>query len=239
MYKGERILAMIPARGGSKGLPGKNIKPLCGKPLIAWTARQALKSKLLDRVIVDTDSPEIAAVAKKYGAQSPYLRPARLAGDKARIVDVVLHAFEFFEKNGETFNYFLLLEPTSPLRKEGDIDRAIKKLVDAGSRADSLVSVGEIALEHPAYAKKMAPGGLIEPYCKNVAAAGNRQGLAKAYFPYGVVYLSKVAAIKKTGQVYGGRVIPMEIERWQNYEINDIWDLRCVEAVMREQGNFK
>lgn len=239
MYKRKRILAIIPGRGGSKGLPGKNIKPLCGRPLISWTARQALMSKLPDKVIVDTDSPEIAAVAKKCGVQVPYLRPSRLAGDNARIVDVVLHAFDFFEKNGEMYDYLLLLEPTSPLRKKGDIDRAIRTLVNAGDAADSLISVGEIALEHPAYAKKLTSGGGVEPYCRNILASGNRQGLLKAYFPYGVVYLSKVSVIRKTGQIYAGRVIPMIIERWQNYEINDVWDLRCVEAVMRERGGFK
>lgn len=234
MYKGKKILAMIPARGGSKGLPGKNVRPLLGKPLIGWTVGQALASRCLDRVIADTDSPAIAAAAKKHGAEVPYLRPARLAGDKARIVDVVLHALDFFEARGEKYDYFLLLEPTSPLRKAGDIDRAIKTLVDAGNKADSLVSVGAIALEHPAYAKKINARGRVEPYCPGLLAAGNRQGLAKAYFPYGVVYLSSVKFIRSSGQVYGGRLLPMEVERWQNYEINDIYDFRCVEAVMKE-----
>lgn len=234
MYKGKKILAMIPARGGSKGLPGKNVRPLLGKPLIGWTVGQALESRNLDRVIADTDSPAIAAAAKKYGAEVPYLRPARLAGDKARIVDVVLHALDFFEARGEKYDYFLLLEPTSPLRKAGDIDRAIKTLVDAGNKADSLVSVGPIALEHPAYAKKINARGRVEPYCKGLLAAGNRQGLAKAYFPYGVVYLSSVKFIRRSGQVYGGRLLPLEVQRWQNYEINDIYDFRCVEAVLKE-----
>lgn len=234
MYKGKRILAMIPARGGSKGLPGKSLKPLLGKPLIGWTVGQALASRYLDRVIADTDSPAIAAAAGKYGAEVPYLRPARLAGDKARIIDVVLNSLDFLEKSGERYDYFLLLEPTSPLRKAGDIDRAIKTLVDAGAKADSLVSVGPIALEHPAYAKKINGRGLLEPYCPGLLSSGNRQGLAKAYFPYGVVYLSSVKFIRRSGQVYGGRLLPMEVERWQNYEINDIYDFRCVEAVLKE-----
>lgn len=234
MYKGKKILAMIPARGGSKGLPGKNIKPLLGKPLIGWTVRQALASKYLDKVIADTDSAAIAAAAKKYGAQVPYLRPARLAGDKARIVDVVLHALDYFAARGERFDYFLLLEPTSPLRKPGDIDKAVKTLVDAGAAADSLVSVGRIALEHPAYAKKIDRRGRVLPYCEGLLSAGNRQALANAYFPYGVVYLSSVKFIRRSGQVYGGRLLPMEIERWQNYEINDIYDFKCVEAILKE-----
>lgn len=234
MYKSKRILAMIPARGGSKGLPGKNIKPLLGRPLIGWTVAQARSSRLLDRIIADTDSPAIAAAAKRCGAEVPYLRPPGLAGDNARIIDVVLHSLDYFEKRGEKFDYFLLLEPTSPLRKPGDIDRAIKILVNAGGKGDSLVSVGRIALEHPAYAKKLAARGRVEPYCRGLLSAGNRQGLAPAYFPYGVVYLSSVKFIRRSGQVYGGRLLPMELERWQNYEINDIFDFRCVEAVMKE-----
>ncbi len=234
MYKGKKILAMIPARGGSKGLPGKNLRPLLGKPLIAWTVAQALASRYADRVIADTDSPAIAAAARKAGAGVPYLRPARLAGDKARIIDVVLHSLDYFEALGESYDYFLLLEPTSPLRRPGDIDRAIKTLIDAGAKADSLVSVGRIALEHPAYAKKINARGRVEPYCPGLVSSGNRQGLSRAYFPYGVVYLSSVKFIRRSGMVYGGRLLPMEIERWQNYEINDIFDFKCVEAVMKE-----
>jgi CMP-N-acetylneuraminic acid synthetase len=234
MYKGKKILALIPARGGSKGLPGKNIKPLFGKPLIGWTIEQALRSRLLDRVVVSTDDKAIAETAVKYGAEVPCLRPPGLARDNSRVVDVVLHVLDLFEKRGEKYDYLLLLEPTSPLRKKGDIDRAVRTLVDAGARADSLVSVGEIALEHPAYAKTIGRNKFIKPYCPDISSAGNRQGLAKAYFPYGVVYLSKVPFIRKRGQVYGGKILPLFIERWQNYEINDALDLKCVETIFKE-----
>jgi len=122
MYKGKKILALIPARGGSKGLPGKNIKPLLGKPLIAWTIEQAKASKYVDRVVVSTDDDEIAEVAIRYGAEVPFLRPKELARDDSPTIDAILHALDFFSDKGERFDLLALLEPTSPLRDSEDID---------------------------------------------------------------------------------------------------------------------
>lgn len=233
MYKDRKILGLIPARGGSRGLPGKNVKPLLGKPLIAWTVEQARAAELLDRVMVDTDSPQIAEAAKAAGAQVPFLRPAELALDTSPVIDTVLHVLEVFEKEGERYDYLALLEPTSPLRKPGDIDRGIRMLIGRESEASSLVSVGEIALEHPLYAKKISPAGLVQAYGGDTCAL--RQALPKAYFPYGVLYLSRAAAIREHHAVYPEPVLAMTVERWQNYEINDIWDFLCVETVMKER----
>ena len=236
MYKDKKILGLIPARGGSKGLPGKNIKPLLGIPLIAWTVKQALRSKYLDRVIVSTDSMEIARAAKKYGAEIPFMRPKELAADKSNIIDTVLHALSYFEKSGINFDYLALLETTSPLRKDNDIDKAIKKLIDCGGKAESLVSVGKIALEHPEYAKIITGNNRVKPYaCNGRRPTALRQKLPDAYFPYGVIYLSKVSAIKKYNAVYPGRIWPYVIERWQNYEINDILDFLCIEAILKNR----
>jgi CMP-N-acetylneuraminic acid synthetase len=233
MYKGKTILGLIPARGGSKGLPGKNIKPLLGTPLIAWTIKQAFGSKYLDMVAVSTDSRHIAAVAKKYGAEVPFIRPKRLATDKSKVIDTILHALKYFEKSGMKFDYLALLETTSPLRKDGDIDNAIKMLIGSDQDADSLISVGKIALEHPAYAKTLSWDGLVESYIdssKRVAML--RQNLPIVYFPYGVIYLSKVSSIKRYNAAYAGKILPYLIERWQNYEINDMWDFMCVESIL-------
>jgi CMP-N,N'-diacetyllegionaminic acid synthase len=236
MYKKKKILALIPARGGSKGLPGKNIKPLAGVPLIGWTIRQALKSKYLDKVIVNTDSAEIARVAKRYGAEIPFMRPRQLATDKSKIIDTILDTLDRLEKAGFGFDYLALLEVTSPLRNEKDIDSAIKKLIDRGPAADSLISVGEIALEHPAYAKTITADGWVQPYTSKVkGAAALRQKLPAAYFPYGVIYLSKVQAIRRYNAMYAGKIAPYVIERWQNYEINDILDFLCVETILKNK----
>src|SRR3990172_8434607 len=147
MYKGKSVLGIIPARGGSKGLSRKNIRLLAGKPLIAWTIEQANTSKYLDKVIVNTDDQQIADTAKKYGADVPFLRPRELAGDTTPMIDVIFHTLNFFKNSGTAFDYLALLEPTSPLRADHDIDNAIQKLISE-TDADSLVSVGEVHLEH-------------------------------------------------------------------------------------------
>lgn len=130
MFNDKKFIAVIPARGGSKGLPGKNIKELCGKPLIVYTIETALKSKIFDKVIVSTDSLEIAEIAKKAGAEIPFLRPKELATDTADSMDVLIHAIKFLEEKGEKFDYIMKLQPTSPLRTEEDIRKSVKLLFE-------------------------------------------------------------------------------------------------------------
>lgn len=233
MYKDRRILAVITARGGSKGLPGKNIKPLLGKPLIAWTIEKALESACIDRVIVSTDSDEIAGIAREYGAEVPFRRPKRLSGDKVGSYDVVAHAIEYLARRGDTFGYVALLEPTSPLRKKGDLDRAIIKLIDNEKRADSLVSFGQVTLEHPAVIKKLSIKGFMVPYVKRPEQATGRQGFSPAYFPYGVIYITKVDAFYKYHGFYQPKTIPYFVERWQCYEVDDIYDFMVIETILR------
>jgi CMP-N-acetylneuraminic acid synthetase len=231
MYKNRTILGIIPARGGSKGLPRKNILTLYGKPLIAWTIEQALLSKYLDKAIVSTDDKEIANIAKQYGAEVPYIRPSNLARDMTPTFDVILHAINFFKKKDVFFDYIALFEPTSPLRKIEDIDNAIKELIDNESRADSLVSVGEVHLEHPTIMKKIIKE-YVKPYEKVVKKITRRQELDRVFFPYGVIYLSKTEELLKYRTFYQERTIPYFIERWQNYEVDDLFDFICIEAVL-------
>ncbi len=231
MIQDKTILAIIPARGGSKGLPRKNILPLLGKPLIAWTIKQALASKYLDKVMVSTDDEEIARIAKDHGAEVPFLRPPELATDTAKTIDVIYHALAFYKERGIIFNYLALLEPTSPLRAEGDIDKSIKLLADHEAEADSLVSVGEVHMEHPSIVKKIE-NNYVKPYGFTGEIITRRQDLSKAYFPYGVIYLSKITSLEATNTFYQERTIPFFIQRWQNYEVDDIFDLICIEAIM-------
>ncbi len=232
MYKSKRILAVVAARGGSKGLPRKNIKILGGKPLIVWTIEKALKSKYLDRIIVSTDDKEISEIAKGSGAEVPFLRPDELASDHANSIDVVEHAINFMREKGELFDYIALLEPTSPLRKDIDIDRAIETLVNAGDNADSLVSLGKIALEHPWIAKRVDERGYMVPFVEDAEKVVRRQELRDAFFPYGVIYLSSISSLLQSRTFYPERTIPFFIERWQCYEIDDIYDFVAVEAVL-------
>jgi len=133
-----KILGLIPARGGSKGIPRKNIKPLGGKPLIAYSIEAGLKSRYLDKVLVSTDDEEIAQVARQYGADVPFIRPAELARDDTPTLPVIQHALRFLADKGETYDAVCLLQPSSPFRTPAFIDAAIEKYVRSG--ADSLVT---------------------------------------------------------------------------------------------------
>lgn len=234
MLKNKKILAMIPARSGSKRLPGKNIKKLLGKPLIAWTIEQAKKSKYIDKLIVSTDYEKIAEISKKYGAEVPFLRPKELARDDSPSIDAIFHAIHWFEARGEYYDILIVLEPTSPLRKDDDIDKAIKLFFESFEKADSLVSVGEVHLENP-YITKKIKAGFLRPVIKTDKIFYQSRQLPKVYFPYGVIYLSKVDALKKYKTVYQEKIIPYFIERWQNYEIDDIYDFMCVEAIIKQR----
>ena len=134
-----KTLAIIPARGGSKGVPRKNIRPLLGKPLIAYTIELALKCRSVVKVIVSTDDEEIAQIAKIHGADVPFLRPAELATDKSPIIETLRHAIRFFDGKGVRFDNVLLLEPTNPLRKLEDVEETIKKINEPG--VDTVVTV--------------------------------------------------------------------------------------------------
>ena len=223
---GLNILAIIPARGGSKRLPGKNIKPLVGKPLIAWTIEQAKKSSLIGTVIVNTDSPQIAKIAKRYGALVPFLRPAHLATDTATSADMVLHTLKFYEQSNVSFDIIVLLEPTSPLRADDDIDKALTLFIKKFTDMDGLVSVGAVHLEKPDILKKVTRG-TVAPLFKKSPSEG--------FFPYGVIYAVKTSAFKKHPTFYQKKTLAYPLERWQNYEIDDLYDFLCIEAVLKNR----
>ncbi|MDR1236221.1 MAG: acylneuraminate cytidylyltransferase family protein [Holosporaceae bacterium] len=233
MYNNKKILAIIPARGGSKGLPGKNIRDLCGKPLVARTIDQAKNCQYIDKIFVSTDSEEIAKVSSDFGIEVPFLRPKKLAADNSSSVDVVAHVLDELEARGEFFDYMVLLEPTSPLRKKNDIKSAVEAAIE-NPDTDGVLSLGEVHMEHPSIVKKLR-NGKIESYFQNTGAVARRQDLDTAYFPYGVIYMIKIESFRLTNKIYTSNMTPYIIERWQNYEVDDIWDFICIEAIFREK----
>lgn len=234
MYKNKRIIAIIPARGGSKGLPNKNILEIAGKPLIAWTIEAALQSKLVDEVFVSTDSELIAEVAESNGISVPFLRPKEYAQDSSPTYECVLHVLETFEKENTFFDYVMVLEPTSPLRKSTDIDNSLRVLID-NEGADTLVSVGEVQTENPVIVKRISPNGIVLPYIHNENKFHQRQQFPEAYFPYGVSYISKVDFYKNEKTFYSeNNTLPFYIERWQNYEIDDPIDFEINELLIKK-----
>ncbi len=239
MYKNKTFLGIIPARGGSKGLPGKNIKELCGKPLIAWSIEAGLKSKYLDEVMVTTDSKDIANIAKQYGASVPFLRPDVLANDTATSFDAIKHTIEFYKKEfAKEFDYIVLLEPTSPLREVDDIDNMIEKIIKDEDNFDSIVSIGEVA-EHPSIMKQIINGNSIVAFCKELELTTRRQDNKKAYFPYGVAYIVKTKSLLEEKTFYTARNTFYEIKRYQCYEIDDIYDFLAVENIMKYEWSLK
>lgn len=229
------ILAVITARGGSKGLPGKNIKPLLGKPLLAWTIQQAQNCQYISKIFVTTDSQEIAEVSAQYGEPVPELRAAELSSDKASSMDVLQYCIDYFKNKGEVFDYVMLLEPTSPLRKRKDLDNIVE-LAMKNEYADGIISIGEVHTEHPAIIKKINNQGYLTEYLGVKTNVYQRQMFDKAYFPYGVAYLVKVSVFEETHTIYNNEMLPYYIERWQNYEIDDIYDFMCVEKIMEEEA---
>ena len=225
-----RILGLILARGGSKRLPGKNVRPLMGKPLLAWSVEAALACPAIARTVVSTDSQEIADAALAAGAEVPFLRPAPLAQDRSTSADAALHALDFLEQAGDHFDAVILLEPTSPLRARGDLPAVVQLLTQRWDDCDAVVSVGKVQLEQPEVMKALGADGLLSPWVANHVAPAEKP---VAWFPYGVAYAVKVAALRAHRSFYPPRVIGYPIARWQNYEVDDEFDFLCIEAVLR------
>ena len=200
MYKNKTIIAIIPARGGSKGLPKKNIKELDGKPLIAYTIEVAEQSRIFDRIIVSTDDKEIAEVAKKYGAEVPFIRPAELATDSADAMDVVIHALKWFKNKGEDFDYVMKLQPTSPLRTEQDIINSMDLIIQKDG--DSIISVSECE-HHPFWSNTLGLDLKMNHFINKEIRKKKRQKLPIYYRLNGAIFLSKTDKLITTKEWYG------------------------------------
>ena len=184
-----KVLGIIPARGGSKGVIGKNIKPLDGKPLIAYTIEAASASKLAE-VIVSTDDPKIAEIVRSYGGKAPFLRPAALATDSARAIPVIQHALREMEKEGDLqYDAVMMLQPTTPFRRTQDIDEALRILEEHS--CDSVISVKNVDGYHPARMKFLENGRLLDPEFCETYENQPRQELRPMYIRNGAIYLTR------------------------------------------------
>jgi CMP-N,N'-diacetyllegionaminic acid synthase len=203
-----RILGIITARGGSKGVPGKNIKLLGGLPLLAYTAQSALATTHLTKVILSTDCPSIAAVAEQCAIEVPFLRPETLATDTASSIAVVQHSVSYLENQGEFFDAVCLLQPTSPFRPKGFIDKAIQKFIQDG--ADALVSVLPVPHEfNPHWVFEPNEKGLLQIATGDKEIIKRRQDLPQAFFRDGSIYITKTSVIKE-GSFYGTKLSYLE-----------------------------
>lgn len=235
------VLAVITARGGSKGLPGKNVKLLGGKPLIAYSIDAAKKSKLITHTIVSTDDPEIAAAATAAGGDVPFIRPPELARDTTPHAPVMQHAIAFMEhKLGVVFDYIVTLQPTSPFRAADDLDGTIQKLIDTG--ADSAVSVVEVeAHEHPIKMKKLE-GDRVLPYCIEEKEGVRRQDLPPCYRRSAAVYVVKRDIVMNENKMFGDHIVGYVVPRERSIDIDTPRDWLMAEYLYNNllaRGFFK
>lgn len=224
------VLGVICARGGSKGLPRKNLADLFGKPLIWYSIQQAAGAEMLSRVLISTDCPEIACVVQEYVPHWLwFLRPSELATDNAKIDGAVIHALTFAEKKWQTvYDYVVVLPNSSPLRTSVDIDACVRLLVEAGSEADAVMSVVEI--EHP-YELMRATCGFITqlPEYRGVY---RRQDCRSLYCVNGAVRVVRRNFLMNTGSMYGGNTLPYVMPQYRSLEIHKEGDLLIAEAFL-------
>ena len=232
MIDGKEILGIIPARAGSKGLPHKNMKLFCGKPLISWTIEAALTSKYIDKVIVSTDSLEIAKIANQYGELAPFIRPAFLSTDTALSIDVIRHVCEYSkEQYAKEFDYIALLEPTSPLRETSDIDNAIFKLNT--KNVSSIVGISETESQNPAFLVKKDTEDFISWYDTSQSIGIRRQEIDPIFYLEGSIYVSERDKLFEENSFYHDETIGYIMSKDKSLEIDDEFDFIMAEALMR------
>lgn len=227
MILGLKVLALIPARGGSKGLPRKNVLELSGKPMIAWSIEAAKGSRYIDNVVVSTDDDEIAAVSRKHGAEVPFMRPDSLAQDGSTTIDVAVHAV----KQLPDYDVLVILQPTSPLRISEDIDQTLERMIDANTT--SAVSVTEPA-KSPFWSYTVENDGRLATLIDEELASKRRQDLPDAYVLNGAVYATCVREMIDCHCLVTADTVAHIMPPNRSLDIDTEFDFKLVEFYMRE-----
>lgn len=228
----DNIIAIIPARGGSKEIPHKNVRNLCDKPLIAWTIEQGLKCKYLDKIIVSTDDHHISEISKQFGAQVPFLRPKEISKDDSSTVDAVIHALNYYEINKYKVDIVVILQPTSPLRTSEDISMALKIFFE-NKDADSVVSVSKC--NHSPYWSLKIENKFLKANFGDKYLNLRRQDLPDLFLPNGAIYISSKNNIQKNKGFFGKRTMPYVMPYERSIDIDSIIDLKLAEILLGER----
>lgn len=229
-------LAIIPARGTSKGVVRKNIRPLFGKPLIVYSIEQTLKSKHLTKIIVSTEDEEIAEIAKGCGIEVPFLRPPELARDDTPTLSVLQHAVRFLEEHqGYRADIIVTLQPTSPLRTASHIDEAIEQLIN--TNADSVVSL--CVAEHSPYWMKKIEGDRVIPFLEGGERYTRRQDLPKVYRLNGAVYVTRYDVLMMQNRVLGNDTRAIIMSQEDSIDIDTEYDLKLAELILQQRGGHE
>jgi len=231
-----RVLGIIPARGGSKGIPRKNIRPLAGKPLLQYTTEAARKAKRLTRTILSTDDAEIAEVGRGCGVEVPFLRPPELARDDTPTLPVLQDALRRLEAAGDQFDAVLILQPTNPLRRPEDIDGAIDLLARSG--ADSVISFVDVGEKHPARMKFIdGEGRVIDPAFAEAFEGQRRQDLPALYLREGSIYLTRRDVLMNQNSIKGRDCRAWLIAEDRACNIDTLFDWFIVEQLLKYHGD--
>ncbi|MFO1509889.1 MAG: acylneuraminate cytidylyltransferase family protein [Steroidobacteraceae bacterium] len=230
MIGNKKVLALIPARGGSKGLPGKNILPVGGRPLIDWTIAAARNAGCIDRLVLSSDDDAIAACARDAGCDVPYRRPAELATDTAIMIDVVLHAIDQLPG----YDVIVLLQPTSPLRTAEDIDAACAALDDRN--APACVSVSPV--EHsPYWMYQLTADGRMTPLIESASRAARRQDLPAVYKLNGAVYVAETGWLRRSRTFVTNETVAYVMPADRSIDIDTAADFEAFKQTLAEQSN--
>lgn len=228
-----KVLGLIPARGGSKGVPRKNIRELCGKPLIQYTIDAALAAEKLDEVMVSTEDEEIAAIAKNLGAAVPFLRPEELASDDSPTIDAVVHVLHSYQKLGKFFDAVCLLQPTNPLRTSLLIDSCIEKFEI--TKADSLLSVRSVPHEfNPHWIYEVSESNFLKLATGETEIIPRRQQLPPAYYRDGSIYITKASVILEQHSLYGAKISYFNVDHLDHVNIDTEQDWKKAEKNIKD-----
>jgi CMP-N-acetylneuraminic acid synthetase len=231
MHQNQSFLAVIPARGGSKRLPRKNVLDLAGKPLISWSIEAALDCSSLDEVMVTTDDDEIAEVAKRHGAKVPFLRPEYLASDTATSFDAIKHAIDYYrEELGKNFDFVVLLQPTSPLRNSHNISEAIKLLVE--KNADAVISVCEV--DHsPLWMNTLPVDHSMEKFLREEVKNVRSQDLPQNYRLNGAIYICRTERLLEAKTFFISKnIFAYIMSKDTSIDIDDGFDFKLVKCLL-------
>lgn len=227
-----RVLGLVPARGGSKGVPRKNIRELNGRPLLSYTAESALASKLLDRVVLTTDDDEIASIGRRCGLEVPFRRPQSLAQDETPMLPVVQHALSFFAERGYEFDAVFLLQPVTPFRSTTDIDSCVDLMIKSG--ADTIISVLKVPERfNPLFVYFENSSGGLEYALGAQTRIIRRQQAPTSFVREGSVYLTKTKTILECNSIFGKVIRGYQIADEDSVNIDSEEDWRLAERILR------
>ena len=228
-----KVLGLITARDGSKGIPGKNIALLGDKPLISWTIEAALNASVIDKLIVSTDSKQIADISREWGAEVPFIRPLELSGDNSPHIDVMVHAVKWLRDNEAYFpDYLMLLQPTSPFRTSQDIDQSAALVFESG--ADCVISIQE-SLSHPYTMTQISEDNMFTGFLMSSKHQGkyqNRQTRPTFYSLNGAIYLIKVNTLLDAHTIYPDFTMTYIMPEERSLDIDTLWDLKIANLLV-------